>query len=350
DDVDRARFRLYDAIRDILVRAATDRPLLIVLDDIHWADHSSLRLLRFLAVELAYARLLLVATFRDAEVAGPLAGALADLSRQPLTERIMLGGLEPDDVAELVRIHTGAGTDEARALSVDLHRRTDGNPFFVTELVRLLESRRGLHQSSGTGTDATIPAAVGDVVRQRNRRLPDAAQAVLGVAAVVGRDFKLEVLAGACGLDPEDLLDVLEAPLLARVVVETGPYRYRFAHAVVRETVYADLSPSRRARLHGKVGHALEAVHAADLDAHVGELAASAAALDAALAEARRDGDPTLLADAALAFGRVGLLQWRAYATINEDVVDTLESLLRTAPPDDDRLRARLAAGLAVAL
>ncbi len=326
-------------------------------------------------------------------------------------------------MAELVRMTTGVPGEHAEALAPELFRRADGNPFFVTELVRLLDSERRVRPGEAV-TD--IPAAVGDVVRQRVRRLPGDSQGLLRVAAAIGREFDLDVLGLAAGLDDDDLLDALEPAIVTRIVSQSASGGYRFSHALVRDALYLDIPPTRRWRLHGAIGDAIESLHAADLGPasgelahhfvrsagagraerayryacmaaeqaarrlsfdeaavhwrealdllgraggapdpaersrlllqlatalrHAGDLTASVAAQDDALADAERSGDLDALARAALSYGRVGLWQRREYATVDPRVVAALERLLGALPPADDPQRARLLAGLAVAL
>jgi len=269
---DAARFRLFDAVREAVERWSRQRPSLVVLDDLHWADVSSLRLLRFLAVELRDAPVVIVMTFRHAgDAAHPAFGdMLADLARRPDVERLSLTGLSEKDVTELLRQTTNVPDDALAAVASRVHHRTNGNPFFITELLRLMESERRLGPA---GAADEIPAAVSDVIRRRLSRLPDDVQTVLDVASVIGSRFRLEVLAQACGLDIDRTLEALEAALATRVVVEEAPALYRFAHALVNETLYADLAPTRRARLHARIGAAIEATMRADLQPPYNELA-----------------------------------------------------------------------------
>jgi DNA-binding SARP family transcriptional activator len=425
DDVaaDAARFRLYDVVREAVDQAVADRPAIVILDDAHWADASSLRLLRFLAVELREAPVLIVVTFRNTEEStqDAFGDTLADIARQPAAERLLVTGLSEHAVADLLRLTTTIPEDAVGGIAANLHQRTSGNPFFITELIRLMESERRWDDG---GEAVDVPVAVGDVIRRRIRRLPDDIQTVLGVAAVIGRRFELDVLAHACGLDTDRTLDVLEAALVTRVVVEEAPGRYRFAHALVTETLHHDLGSARRARLHGRVAAAIEWTARADLSpryselAHhyanatsasseqalgyarlaaeqaasrlaydeavgqwraalaaldhcgggtpavrthllfdlaaaqrsAGNLAAGTAVNDEALAVARRSNDPALMAEAALAFGEVGLWQVRRYGTVDEHVVEVIEHALRGIGDSDSVLRARLLTGLSVAL
>ena len=167
---DGARFRFYDSVRSELERAAAEQPLVLVIDDLHWADIASLRLLRFLAVELRTAPVVLAITLREESLSSePLDAALADLARVPTATYVPLRGLELDDVVEFIEATTGLDAEQAARIGGTVHHRTDGNPFFVTELVRLFESEQRLTDDLGT---TEIPTAVGDVVRRRSAGFP----------------------------------------------------------------------------------------------------------------------------------------------------------------------------------
>jgi DNA-binding SARP family transcriptional activator len=249
-DPDLARFRLYDAVTRFLLRLSRHTPLAVILDDVHWADVPSLQLLSFLAAALEDDRILVVATYREAEVATTpaLAAALAALTRRPAVTRLRLEGLSEADVRRLVTELTPEppGGDVVSAL----HRRTGGNPFFVVELARLYAETHSL--------DA-VPPTVRDVVRHNASRLSDPARDVLAGAAVLGQEFDLDVLAEVADLDVERALALAEEAVALGIVVETSvPGRLRFSHALTRDTVYEELSALRRARLHGRAGTVLE--------------------------------------------------------------------------------------------
>src|SRR5215470_2826121 len=256
-DLGAARFQLNQAAAGLLRRLADARPLLVVIDDLNWADVPSLSLLAFLATELKDARLVVLGTYRDVEVVAgrPLADTLGALAREPVVERIALGGLGRAGVAALIGRTIGATPAEPLVQAVA--DRCGGNPFFITELLRLLQSERRL-----AGPDAAaaarreVPAGVRDVLRARLARLP----------AVTGRGFDLDLIEAVTGLEDEAALDAAEAALLAGLVIEDdrAAGRYRFAHALVRETIYEDISRARRARLHARVVDALVAVRGAE--------------------------------------------------------------------------------------
>ena len=271
-----ARFRLFDSLAGFLRTAAARRPLLLVLDDLHWADVPSLALLRFMSRELEGTGPLVVGSYRHTEVdqGHPLLAAVADLTRGQ-HRWLLLGGLGQQDVASFVALVAGA--EASAELAAEVYRQTDGNPFFVTEMVRLLASQGRLDPAAGSAAvlGGGLPEGVRAVVAERLGRLSGDCRRILEVAAVVGRDFELRVLQPASGLDAERLLVLLEEAEAARVVgaVPGGLSRWRFAHALVREVLYEGLLAARRVHLHGLVGEALEAVYAADPGPHLAELA-----------------------------------------------------------------------------
>ena len=245
-----ARFRLFDSLASFLRAAAARRPLLLVLDDLHWADAPSLALLRFLGQELEGVGLLVVGIYRHTEVGRdhPLLGTLADLSRGQHHRRLLLGGLDQQQVASFVGLV--AGVEHSLGLAAAVHQQTDGNPFFVTEVVRLLASQGRLgHAEAGSPVLAVgLPEGVRAVVAQRLGRLSDGCRQILEVAAVLGRDFELRALQPASGLEGDRALVLLEEAEAARVVVAVpgGLGRWRFAHALVREVLYESLPAARR--------------------------------------------------------------------------------------------------------
>src|SRR5215469_5454160 len=230
-----ARFQLFETVAGALRKLCAESPLLVVLDDLHWADAASLLLLRFVATELADARLLVLGTYRDVEMRqGAGAGMLPELARAG--ERVLLGGLAEADVARLLAARAGRVLPDGVVAAVQ--QVSDGNPFFVEELARTFEgvpdaSPGALHLADHTR----------DVVRYRLRPLSAGGRHVLDAASVQGRDFEVSSLAAVCGLAPHDTLEALdEAARLGLLVAGGAPSdAWRFAHALVRETVYGDL-------------------------------------------------------------------------------------------------------------
>ena len=291
-----ARFRLFDDASSFLRRAAEAQPLVLVLDDLHAADEPSLLLLRFLAREIADSPLLVVCAFRDVDptLRDPLASALAQVAREPHTGQITLAGLHAPNVGEYIQLATG--TEPSTTLVQAIHAETDGNPLFVVEVVRLLNAE---HRIAEGGADVPIPAGVRAVIGQRLRQLSEPCRTLLVAASVMGREFGMDALARLGDVPRDTLLDLLDEAMAERVVgdVPGSPGRLRFGHALIRDTLYDELTGPRRLRLHQQAGEALEAVHAADLEPHLAELArhffaaAPAGVADKAIAYARRAGD-----------------------------------------------------------
>jgi DNA-binding SARP family transcriptional activator len=296
---DSARFRLFEAVSSLLLAGAQDRPIVMVLDDLHVADQPSLLLLRFVSRELAAGRLLLVCAFRnvDPRLSASVSSALAAVARESSTTRLELDGLGERDVAEF--IHSSTGIEPAPQLVRAVHAEADGNPLFVGELVRLLDAEGRLAGSDGP---LGIPPGVRAVIGQRVGRLSEHCRLLLVPASVVGRDFALELLARITGVATEELADVLDEAAAERLIGEVpgAPGRLRFSHALIRDTLYDELTPARRMRLHREVGKAIEATYAVDLGGHLSELAhhyraaAPVGAADKAVAYARRAGDRAL--------------------------------------------------------
>ena len=303
---DQARFRLFDSTTTFLRNASRAQPLVLILDDLHWADKPSLLLLQFLARQLRGARLLVVGSYRDVEVGPghPLAQVLRELGREQLSGRVVLGGLSEQDVARFIEIT--AGRPPPAGLVAAVYRETEGNPFFITEVVRLLVSEGWLERPAAAKSwSLTIPQSVRDVVARRLDHLSADANTLLAVAAVVGREFRLDVieqvaLDGRPGLTGERVLEALEEAAAARVLDEVPGTvgGYRFSHALIRESLYAGLGAVRRARLHGRIGETLEGLYAANAEPHLAELAyhfaeaaAGGAHVDEAIAYAVRAGE-----------------------------------------------------------
>jgi len=273
---EQARFRLFDSITAFLKNAAKVQPLVLVLDDLHWADKPSLLLLAFLAREISDTRLLVIGTCRDMELSRqhPLAQTLGELARQGLSERILLAGLTRPDVATYIEMT--AGVEAPEELVEAVYKETEGNPFFVTEVVRLLVSDGRLQ---GPGEVASwnirIPEGVRDVIGRRLDHLSEPCNRVLTHASVIGREFSLDALEALTEVPSDRLLELLEEAVAARVISEMprAVGSYGFCHALIRETLYDRLSAARRLRLHRRIGEVLESIHQSRLDLHLDELA-----------------------------------------------------------------------------
>ena len=271
-DSEEARFRLFDSVTSLLLAAARDRPIVIVLDDLHWADEPSLLLLRFAARELASSGLLILGTYRDVELGRhhPLARMLGEMSGIEGSGRIPLRGLS---VAAVERyIEMTAGTPAPPGLANAVQEQTDGNPFFVGEVVRLLASE-GKLSSGGSAAELEIPQGVREVVGRRLDRLSEDTNEALRVAAVIGRDFDRELVWRVAQLEPQQLMKAADEAVAERLVTDLGEGHYSFAHALVRDTLYEELSPPKRSALHERAGLAIEEMCGGNVDERLGELA-----------------------------------------------------------------------------
>jgi class 3 adenylate cyclase/tetratricopeptide (TPR) repeat protein len=343
------RFRLLDSVTSFLMNASRSDPLLIVLEDLHWADKPSLLLLQHVARRVGDSRVLLLGTYRDVDLdrRHPLAEMLSSLRAERLYERILLRGFE---TAEVVALLEGAAQHRMDPRGVQLaevlRRETEGNPFFIEETVRHLIETRAIYPREGRWVsdvesmeDLGIPEGIREVIGRRLSRLSERCNKALGEAAVLGREFEFGVLSAMSELDDERLLGALEEALEAQLVVEVPDSptpTYAFTHALVRETLYEELSLPRKQRLHARAGEGLERARPGDLDRYVSELslhhrlAGAAGSADKALEYSLRAG---VAAQAVFAW-EDALGQYEAALELQEE---------RAAPADQ---RARLLVGL----
>jgi DNA-binding SARP family transcriptional activator len=337
-EAESARFRLFDSVARFLRTVAAGRPLVLVLDDLHAADEPSLLLLRFVAGELIETRILVVGTYRDVDptVRDPLASTLAELAREQVTRRIELQGLTEADVARYLELTAESATPHE--LVATIHAETEGNPLFVGEVVRLLAAEGRLEEVDTQALRTLgIPQGVREVIGRRLKRLSDESLRVLTLASLIGREFELEALARLSALASDRLLDVLDEAVAARVVTDVpgAPGRLRFAHALVRETLYDELTTPRRVQLHRRVAEVLEKLYARDPEPHLAELAhhffeaAPGGDVRKAQEYAQRAGDRAL---ELLAFEEAARLYGLALQTLEQQPSDPLgrcELLLR---------------------
>jgi predicted ATPase len=254
---DRERFRLFDAVTGFLALAAEPSGLLVVLDDLQWADPASLRLLVYLAASVRKARLVVLGCYRDTEVGDRLRAALAELAGEPVVTRSRLTGLaEPEVAAQLAGV-TGVALPASVAAAV--WRRSGGNPFFVGELGRLLvDSTDGRHEE--------LPVGVQDAVRGRLARLSDTCRTVVSAAAVFGSEVDATGIAAVTGHELAQVLTVLDEADAAGVVTEG-----RFTHDLIREVAAREMSTVERHGVHRRIAEYLSG--RADADARTGEIA-----------------------------------------------------------------------------
>jgi predicted ATPase len=273
---EQARFRLFDSVTTFLKNASRLQPLVIILDDLHWADKPSLLLLQFLARELKDARILVIGTYRDIELGRqhPLSQTLGELSRQGLSARIVLRGLTEQDVARFIEMTAGISPKENLVKTV--FQQTEGNPFFLNEIVRLLVVEGQLERPQvTTASGVRIPEGVREVIGRRLDQLSERCNKVLTIASLIGREFSLDALEPLCEVSGDQLLELLDEATAARVITEVPQVveRYHFVHALIRETLYDEISTARRVRFHRRIGEVLEKIYANSIDSHLTELA-----------------------------------------------------------------------------
>src|SRR2546423_12773428 len=331
-DSEAVRFRAFDATTQFLRIASESRPIVLVLDDLHAADAPSLLLLQFLARGVGSTRMLVLGAFRDVDPipGGPLSAMLAEVAREPVTRRLSLAGLSERDVADYVE--KTAAEIASPELVAALHERTEGNPLFVAETVHLIALERLRPES--TGARMAIPQSVRDVIARRLAHLSGECNRVLVLASVLGREFAVAALAPLSNVSEDELVDRLDEAMAARVLsdVPGDPGRLRFAHILIRDTLYEGLTSARRVQLHKLAVAALEALYGEEPGPHLAELSHHAIAgsdFDKGLRYAHRAADHAL---ALLAYEEAARLYKTALATFDlsgaSDVATRCELLL----------------------
>jgi predicted ATPase/class 3 adenylate cyclase len=271
-DPEVAQFRLFDAYTSYLKAVANQAPLVVALDDLHWADKPTLQLLQHVARELSRMRVLIVGNYRDTDITrqSALSETLASLNRESGFDRIVLRGLTHDEVAAYIKAR--ANVEPRREVLDRIYEETEGNAFFLSEVVNLMAQEGTLSKDSVS--DIAIPDGVREALGRRLNRLAEETNELLQVAAIIGRDFTYDTLTLLGDRDEDELLKMIEEALEARVIEETEQAgRYRFTHAQMQETLLAELSTTRRVRLHGQVGEALERRYGARAEERAGRLA-----------------------------------------------------------------------------
>ena len=255
-DPETERYLLYAAAAGLLEGAAEQEPLLLVLDDLHWADSPTLSLLRHVVTAGVGMPVMVVGTYRDSDLSPdhPLTALLADLHREQGVERIRLRGLQAADVLALMDAAAGYELDDAwHALALEITRETAGNPFFAGELLRhltesgaIVEGQDGRWHLMGEVAELGLPQSVREVIGRRVQRLGPDGRTALSAAAVIGRDFDLDLLLAVADIPETHLLDLLEEAVAASLLQENRDRagRFTFTHALVEHTLYEDLGPN----------------------------------------------------------------------------------------------------------
>jgi tetratricopeptide (TPR) repeat protein len=282
-DPEEERYRLLQAVTSFLSNAANVQPMMVVLEDLHDADKGTLEMLTHVSRNLAGARLLIVGTYRDVEVdrSHPLSAALAELRRVSTYGRVLLRGLNADEVRRMLESITRESVPWGLAEAV--HRQTEGNPLFVQEVVRYLAEEGLITQKEGrwrptrdTPLEMSIPEGLRDVIGKRLSLLSPECNQLLAVASVIGREFALETLKAVAGINEDVFVNALKEAVRLSVLEErsqVGAVRYRFTHAFFRQTLYEEMIAPQRLKLHRQVARSLETLYAKRLEEHAAELA-----------------------------------------------------------------------------
>ena len=272
-DSESARFRLFDAVATLLKNVVRNEALLIVIDDLHDADQPSLQMLRFVARETKDVRILIVGTYRDAEVrqSPELGKLIGDLIREGRT--LSIAGLTQAEVGEFIERSSAKKADDK--LVANLYHATDGNPLFVDGVVRLLAAEGTLDRTGLVGSPFKIPDGVRESIRRRLAALSDEANSLLAIASVIGNEFEMRLLERVSGRSPERIIEQTDEAVRIGVLRAGTPgfARQQFSHTLIREVLYDDLAANRRIELHGEIGAAIEEIHKDDLQPHLAALA-----------------------------------------------------------------------------
>ena len=282
------RYRLFESVSSFLTNATHAHPIVLVLDDLHFADVPTLRLLQHLTRHLDGSGLLVVGIYEEGPLTGrhPLAQVLAELRREHRYESVVLRPLSREQTGEVLAAFAEDKLEMAPGVIDAIHRHTEGNPFFLEEILRHLIETGAISSVAGSwvvergAVEAlSVPRGVRDLLENRLSRLSDRCREVLTLASVLGRQFDFTSLGHMAEMDEDALLDVVEEALEAQVLTEKRGQSgedavYTFAKAALRLTLYDELSRPRQRRLHLRAAQALEAVHADHLGPHLGSVAA----------------------------------------------------------------------------
>jgi len=286
-DVAQERSRLFEGVTQFMIALSRRQPLVLFIDDLHWADRPTLQLLQYLTRNIACERVLLIGACRSEEIDEPLTNMMRSLDREGLLSRITLRRLTPEEVTLLIRGMARMAKGGER-FSQRIYQETEGNPFFIIEVIRSLFEEGVLHwDEHGWSTDLrdfitnyaqiAVPASVRNVIQARLDRLDEVSQQVLGVAAVFCFPFHFSTVRRASGRGEDEVLDafdrMLRVHLIKEVGMDVGGSIYDFNHDKIREVAYQSMSGARQQWLHRQVGEALEREYADHLEEVVGRLA-----------------------------------------------------------------------------
>ena len=305
------RLRLYESISAFIRNASEVHPIVLMLDDLHWADKPSLLMMRYLARSIGGQRVLILGAYRDVELdrTHPLSEVMATLRQETPYQRVLLRGLPEEDVLGLLESVESSeeGAAGRQALAAALYQETEGNPFFIREVITHLIQEGKIVYEDGHWTshvqtvdELGIPEGVREVVGKRLSRVSEGCNRMMTLASTMTGGFTWEELKAIADIDETELVELVEEALAAQLIQERKGDQagtYDFTHALIRQTLYGELSTPRRVMLHRQIGNALEAFYGAGVEAHLSELAhhffqaAPGGDVDKAIDYAKRAGD-----------------------------------------------------------
>ena len=270
--------RLFESLTQCFTGLATKQPVLLIVEDVHWSDDTSLELLHYLARRCASYRLLLLMTYRNEEVRSSLSHWLTQLDRERLTQEFPLARLTRGDLDVMLRAIFALPRSRQLELPDLLYTLTDGNPFFIEEILKSLIVAGGIFETNGTWnrrpiSELHVPRSLHDAVQQRTDQLSESARQVLRLAAIAGRRFDFALLQQLTQHDEQQLLTLMKELIAAQLVVEESEERFAFRHALTREAIYAELLVRERKAMHGTIAETIERLYTSAYDAHLAELA-----------------------------------------------------------------------------
>jgi ATP/maltotriose-dependent transcriptional regulator MalT len=271
-DALREKHELFRALFDLLTAQSSGAPLAVVVEDVHWADEASLEFILHFARNIGDQPVLLLLTYRDDEIAESLAHVLAELDRGRLATELSLDRLTQEEAEQMVGATLGPGRMLQPAVSARVFSLTEGNPFFIEEVLRSLPGEREAEVTADAETRVAIPRSVREAVRRRSAALGPEARRLVQLAAVAGRQFDFGLLAALAGLDEGAVIALIRELIDAQLIVEESADRFQFRHALTREAIYSELLARERQGLHEVIGRTLEEIHGENVSTVAGDV------------------------------------------------------------------------------
>ena len=277
-DPEQEKRRLFVALTHVFLSQAAEQPLLLVVEDVHWSDDASLEFLQYFARRCATQPLLVLLTYRSDEVRPTLSHWLAELDREHLGQEVALNRLTRSETGAMLQAIFDLGRPVQSAFLDAIYTLTEGNPFFIEEILKSLIAASEISYTDGVWDrkplgELHIPRSIADAVQQRSQHLSESARQLVVLAAVAGRRFDFAVLQRLTHHDEQQLLTLMKELMSAQLVVEESAEQFAFRHALTRQAIYTELLVRERKALHSTIAETMESLYAEALEAHVADLA-----------------------------------------------------------------------------